>query len=785
MGDGGDDPDAGARKDNREEEEEKKRDEGVRGAEEGADEKNGGDDDGDDDGSKKEKEKERGSSGGRGGKEKERSNRGSRRGRSRSKSRSRSRSKDNRRKDRDRKRSRSRSGRDKDKKRRRSRSRSRSRDRKKKRSRSRSRSRDRKKRRSRSKSREKKSRKDKDKDKHHKKGGGGGGGGSPAKTAATLLGPAQMATLGAAASQHRDMGMGRVLPSGLLGPQGVGSAAHMDAITAAMGLTLVPDPPANSAAATAAAAAAVGAGAIVAGVGVGGDPRVGGAASNYGGLGYGLAGTSGGAAAAKDREALGDGGAGGLMMVEANLERSRVQWRDATRNSRRLYVGHVNSLETTQESLQAFINAKVAATGCTPWHSAATGTNAIESCHVSDKGFAFLECTALEDVNAVLAFDGVFLNGRNIKIRRPKDYAREEDPLELEGAMEENVRRTYEAIVKPRVEDSPTKMFLGNIHPEVTVKEARELITSFGNLKAIHADVDGRGKIRVGIWFDYEDPDTATHAVPGLTGLWIKGQRLVAALATPDAEAPRAKPGGGGAGAGDGVNKDGGAVAAEGEGVAADAGGGNREGEGTPEPDPAEPRKKAPCTYRVPPDAEPLMYPPQRVLEFSGILSADMDEEDREAAAEDCRLECLSLGNVLSTHVEGPAVALLGDGTSDAAADDKSEGDDDVDDVDEAEDEDGNPKKPRDMTKYWGKLYVEFARIETATIAAHSFHRRSFDGRTVTVKYFPLSSYQRAFGKGIPPRTHEEKQMAAIKAQEYLSSAIPETSYNPKLPGTV
>ena len=173
------------------------------------------------------------------------------------------------------------------------------------------------------------------------------------------------------------------------------------------------------------------------------------------------------------------------------------------------------------------------------------------------------------------------------------------------------------------------------------------------------------------------------------------------------------------------------------------------------------------------------MYPPQRVLEFTGLLSAEMDEEEREAALEDCRLECLSLGNVLSTHVEGPAVALLSDGKDPAAAAEEEDSGDEMEG--DAEDEEGNPKKPKDMTKYWGKVYIEFARIETATIAAHSFHRRSFDGRTATVKYFPLSSYQRAFSKGIPPRTHEEKQQAAIKAQEYLSNTVPDTVLNPKL----
>jgi len=673
---------------------------------------------GDEESQKKEKERmaERG-----GGKDKERS---SRRGRSRSRSKDRDR--DGKRKDKDSKgdRKRASKSRSKEKKRRRSRSRSRSRsrDRKKKRSRSKSRSgKDRKKRRSRSRSRDKKDRKDKGRDKHKK-------GSSPPRTAAMMLDGQQMAAFGVATSKHMDMSMGSVLP-GLLGPQGLGTATHIGAMNA-MGLTMAP--------AGGEAAAAVRREAIT-----------------HGGLGYALDGTSGGAAAQEDLKAFGDGGAGGQMMIEAGLERHRVQWRDSTRNARRLYVGNVNALETAQESLAVFISDKVAAAGCVPWHTKASGTRAIETCHVSEKGFAFFECTALEDAEAVLAFDGIFLNGRNIKIRRPKDYAPEENPLVQDGALDDARRRTFDAIVKPRVADSPTKIFMGNLHPDVTVTEVREVITAFGNISSMHADVDGRGRVRVGVWFDYDDPAAAAIAVPGLTGIWIKGKRLVAALATPDAEAPRPKAGGGGAGD----------ASADGDtGVDALV---------SPEP-----QKKAPATYRVPADAEPLLYAPQRIIEFAGILSADMDEEEREGAVEDCRQECLSLGNVLTTHVEGPAVALLGDASAAAAANSDDERDDD------AEDEEGNTKRPKDMTKYWGKVYIEFARLETATIAAHAFHRRSFDGRTVTVKYFPLISYQTAFGKGIPPKTHEEKQMAAIAAQEYLSNSIPETITNPKLPAT-
>ena len=67
-------------------------------------------------------------------------------------------------------------------------------------------------------------------------------------------------------------------------------------------------------------------------------------------------------------------------------------------------------------------------------------------------------------------------------------------------------------------------------------------------------------------------------------------------------------------------------------------------------------------------------------------------------------------------------------------------------------------------------MFVEFARVETATAAAHALHRRAFDGRVVTVAYFSVDEYRAAFGKGVPPRTDEERQEAALRALEYLAN---------------
>ena len=167
---------------------------------------------------------------------------------------------------------------------------------------------------------------------------------------------------------------------------------------------------------------------------------------------------------------------------------------------------------------------------------------------------------------------------------------------------------------------------------------------------------------------------------------------------------------------------------------------------------------------------------PSRVLELHNILVPGMNDEEVVEVEEDVKLECLSFGNVLSTHIAGPAQSLLGDGTAAAALekseDENKDGDegntshDTDDDVDEdiiAEDKSGtsakgmkdemgrkssqgntNKKlnKKKDKTKYWGNVYIEFARPETATLAALQFSLRKYDERAVGVKFIPLSEYQ-------------------------------------------
>ena len=425
------------------------------------------------------------------------------------------------------------------------------------------------------------------------------------------------------------------------------------------------------------------------------------------GAGFGLKGTVGGDAADAVREEARDKRGMNAAMVDALLLHNKVKWRDETKPARRVHIGNVNPTATAEEFARVLeTRIRTLYPQAVPWHypldkkgrvdeRRAPGTRVIEHLYLNDKGFGFLETTALEDVPAILALNGVRVNGSATRFRRPKDYDPDANPLVRDGSYRNVFDGVFTKVLSDKVADSPTKVFVGGVHPRALTKlDLLEIVSSFGALTAFRCDEDGVGRCVDGrAWMEYEEGESvAAKAIAGLNGYQMRGKPLVAALATPRAQ----------------VSKERGA-----------------------------PRR---YTYEVPPTVEPLLKPPQRVLALSNVLVRGGAMEDRAAATEDTLAECAGFGNVLSTHV--PL-----DGGADQGAEQGAEG----------------------LEEELDTLFVEFARVETATIAAHALHRREYDGRVVECRFFPLTEYQRMFGKGFPPRTVEEKQAAALKMMDFLA----------------
>ena len=238
------------------------------------------------------------------------------------------------------------------------------------------------------------------------------------------------------------------------------------------------------------------------------------------GAGFGLAGTVGGDAADAVREEA-DGKRGmNAAMVDALLLHNKVRWRDETKPSRRVHIGNVNGGVTAEEFARVLeTRVRTLFPGAVPWHypldkrgrvdeRRAPGTRVIEHLYLNDKGFGFLETTALEDVPAILALNGVCVNGSATRFRRPKDYDPDANPLVRDGSYRDVFDRVFTAVLSDRVADSPTKVFVGGVHPRSLTKlDLLEIVTSFGALARFDATRTAPA-CAARAWMEYEEGES-------------------------------------------------------------------------------------------------------------------------------------------------------------------------------------------------------------------------------------------------------------------------------------
>ena len=115
----------------------------------------------------------------------------------------------------------------------------------------------------------------------------------------------------------------------------------------------------------------------------------------------------------------------GAGMNDAQLSAAYQQF---TRQSRRLYVGSLPP-GTQNADLQQFFNDALLTSGAAVNPSA--GPPVVQVAVNQDKGFGFVEFSAMEDAESALMFEGIVYNGAKLKVSRPKDYDPAKNPLVL------------------------------------------------------------------------------------------------------------------------------------------------------------------------------------------------------------------------------------------------------------------------------------------------------------------------------------------------------------------
>lgn len=188
-----------------------------------------------------------------------------------------------------------------------------------------------------------------------------------------------------------------------------------------------------------------------------------------------------------------------------------------TRQARRLYVGNI-PFGVTEASMKQFFNEQMHLCGLA--QAQVEGDPVIAVQVNLDKNFAFLELRSVDEATQAMAFDGIIFQGQSLKIRRPRDYQ------PVPGASE-TPDVAVPGVVSTVVQDSPHKIFIGGLPNYLNEDQVKELLSSFGQLKAFNLVKDSATQLSKGYAFaEYVDPNITDQAIAGLNGMQLGDKKL-------------------------------------------------------------------------------------------------------------------------------------------------------------------------------------------------------------------------------------------------------------------
>lgn len=212
-----------------------------------------------------------------------------------------------------------------------------------------------------------------------------------------------------------------------------------------------------------------------------------------------------------------------------------------TRQARRLYVGNI-PFGVTEDEMMEFFNQQMHLSGL-----AQAAGNPVLACQINlDKNFAFLEFRSIDETTQAMAFDGINFKGQSLKIRRPHDYQPTPGMTESNPVTNYNSGMTLDMMKYDSssfglgtVPDSPHKIFIGGLPAYLNDEQVKELLTSFGQLKAFNLVKDAATGLSKGYAFcEYADVVMTDQAIAGLNGMQLGEKKLIVQRASIGAKNP-------------------------------------------------------------------------------------------------------------------------------------------------------------------------------------------------------------------------------------------------------
>ena len=189
-----------------------------------------------------------------------------------------------------------------------------------------------------------------------------------------------------------------------------------------------------------------------------------------------------------------------------------------TRQARRLYIGSI-PYGVTEDGMMDFFNKQMRISGL-----AQGPGDPILAVQINlDKNFAFLEFRSIDEATVALAFDGINYMNQALKIRRPSDYKPLPGVIDQQGnALLPGVSGT-----SAMVRESQHKLFIGSLPSYLNEAQVKELLTSFGTLRAFNLVKDAATGLSKGYAFaEYADLTITDQAIAGLNGMQLGEKKL-------------------------------------------------------------------------------------------------------------------------------------------------------------------------------------------------------------------------------------------------------------------
>jgi len=195
---------------------------------------------------------------------------------------------------------------------------------------------------------------------------------------------------------------------------------------------------------------------------------------------------------------------------------SLPQGAQMTRQARRLYIGNM-PFGITEDLMIDFFNAKMRESKISKQPG-----NPVLACQINvEKNFAFLEFRSVEETSQAMAFDGIMLQGQALKIRRPKDYT----PI---PGVTDSTAAYIPGVVSTVVPDTINKIFVGGLPNYLNEDQVKELLSSFGELRAFNLVKDSATGLSKGYAFcEYVDLNITDIAVAGMNGMQLGDKKLI------------------------------------------------------------------------------------------------------------------------------------------------------------------------------------------------------------------------------------------------------------------